>query len=477
MEQLNGIQSSFLAIEQSVMPLVVSSVGIYRASDKTDFPVIRQAFLNGIARFPVFRRRLLSVPAGLDHPYWIEDPDFDVDCHLQQIALPKPGNWHQFYLQIARLQATPMHRDRPLWQAFVIDGLDSLSGIPKGSFAIIMRVHRAIADNGTLNEMMMRMHSLDATLPVAGGSSVCTREIRPGNGQLLTSALRNHASRWWSGGSIVRRSYARYSRQRKAALDMPELPPLPATRFNCSPSTFRVVCHLPISLHDCEQMREQVPGSTLADVVLTLIGGGLRNYLLRKGELPVQSLIASLPQRLSGELHKPSKKGAAGNVRIALHSDCERPLERLRRLQQENMAARARDPAADLALLNDSSELLLPALLKLGGSGYVRLGVRAPLAHNTYINGVYGSDHSLYFAGAEMLQSFALAPLLPGSALTHSISRWGGSLTLGINACREALPDPDGYLKSLQEAWQSMRDTLLPGDSTTSIEDDLVESA
>lgn len=461
MEQLSGIQSSFLAIEQPAMPLVVSSIGIYKASEFTDFDVIRQAFLNGIVRFPEFRRRLLPVPGGLDHPYWIDDPDFDVDCHLRQLALPKPGNWHQFYLQIARLQATPMHRDRPLWQAFVIDGLDGLSGVPKGSFAIVMRMHRAIADNCSLNDMLMRMHSLDAELPGASVAGLCTRENRPRGGQLLTSAVRNHLSRWWSGGALVRQGYERYSRQRSAGLDMPELPPLAATRFNRSPSTYRVVTHFPLSLKDCEKMRVQVPGSSLCDVVLTLLGGGLRNYLERKGELPAQSLIASVPQRVNEELHKTNGRSAPGNLRLALHTDCGSPLERLRRMQQENLAARARDPDGDFALINASSALLLPALIRLGGSGYARLGVRAPLGHNTYINGVRGSDMPLYFAGAEMLQTISLAPLLPGSALSHSVSRWGNALTIGINACRESLPDPDVYLRCLQDAWQSMCESLL----------------
>ena len=334
-------------------------------------------------------------------------------------------------------------------------------GIPKGSLALVMRMHLAIADNCSLNDMMMRMHSLDADLPSTAMAELCTRENRPHSGQLLTTAVRNHMSRWWSGGALVRRGYERYTRQRSAGLDMPELPPLAATRFNRSPSTYRVVSHFPLSLKDCEKMRARVPGSSLCDVVLTLLGGGLRNYLQRKGELPEQSLIASVPQCVNGELQKSRSRSAPGNLRLALHTDCESALERLRRLQQENLAARARDPDGDFALMNESSALLLPALIKLGGNGYARLGARAPLGHNTYINGVRGSDLPLYFAGAEMVQNISLAPLLPGSALSHSVSRWGKELTIGINACRESMPDPDAYVKSLQDAWQSMSETLL----------------
>ena len=135
MEQISGISSGFLALERPGVPMAVTSVAIYQGEGGENFPAVRQAFLNNIATFPVFRQRLLNVPALLDHPYWIEDPDFDVDCHLRQLALPRPGNWQQFHLQLARLQAAPMHRDRPLWQAFVIEGLNGLSGIPKRSIS------------------------------------------------------------------------------------------------------------------------------------------------------------------------------------------------------------------------------------------------------------------------------------------------------------------------------------------------------
>lgn len=462
MEQLTGIESSYLAMEQSGMPLVVTAVNLYEGSNKTDFSVIRQGFLNAVTRFPLFRRRLLNVPAALDHPYWIEDPDFDVDCHLRQLALPQPGNWHQFYLQLARLQALPMHRDRPLWQAFVINGLDGLSGLPKGSFALVVRAHRAIADNGQLNELLMRLHSLNPA-PIAedGDPGFCTREIRPRSGQLLSNAIRNQGGRWWRSRQLLRQGLDRYRSLRLA--DMPEAPKTIVTRFNRHPSTYRVVNVMPLSRSRCQKMRERVPGSSLCDVMLTLIGGGLRNYLLHKGELPEESLVASTPQRLAGELQRQLKSaGIAGNLRLGLYTDCASPLERLRKVSEAQSAARAHDPLAEHTLVNEAAALVSPLLMNLGVRGYMRLGRYTPYRYHTFVDGVRGSDVPLYFGHSQMRRSFALAPLLPGAALTHTVSRWGEELTLAINACREALPDPDAYLKALQEAWQEMEACLLP---------------
>lgn len=468
MEQVSGISSSFLALERPDMPMAISSVAIYKgpsekAHSNDSYPAIRQAFLNGIVHFPIFRRRLLNVPALLDHPYWIEDPDFDVDCHLRRLALPEPGNWHQFNLQLARLQSTPMHRDRPLWQAFIIEGLNGLSGIPKGSFAIVMRVHRAVADANALNDMMMRMHTLEPVSKVVNANTdVCVRENSPLVGQLLMDALRNNSRRVWQSGSLMRRGYQRYRRQRTQAVDMPELPPVSATRFNRLPSSYRVVSHYSLARRDCESLRRQVPGSSLCDVLLTVIGGALRLYLMRKGELPEQGLVAGCPQRLPRELQSREVAEQPGLLRLALHTDCASPLQRLRAMQQETLAARARDPAGDFALMNQTSELVPPLLLNLGASSYLRMASRTRQIYNTFVNGVRGSDVPLYFAGAEMLKGYSLSPLLPGCSLVHSVSRWGDDITIGINACREALPDPDVYIACLNDAWEELQNSVAP---------------
>ncbi|MBB3047252.1 WS/DGAT/MGAT family acyltransferase [Litorivivens lipolytica] len=479
MEQLTGIESSYLAMEQHAMPLVVTAVNIYEGGDKADFAAIRQSFLNAVTRFPLFRRRLLKVPSALDHPYWIEDPDFDVDCHLRQMALPEPGNWHQFYLQLARLQALPMHRDRPLWQAFVITGLDSLSGLPKGSFALVVRAHRAIADNGQLNALLMRMHTFDPAAIADESQLVCTRDIRPGSGQLLLQALRNQGGRWWRSRQLLQQSLDRYRSQRET--DMPEAPKTVATRFNQHPSSFRVVSHLRLPRSGCQAMRERVPGSSLCDVMLTLIGGGMRNYLLHKGELPEASLVASMPQSLVNELQRKDKSVTiGGNLRLALHTELASPLERLRRVSEAQRAARAHDPLAEQSLINGAAEMISPLFMRLGMQGYLRLGRYTPYRHHTFVEGVRGSDMPLYFGYSKLLRSFALAPLLPGASLTHCLSRWGNELTLAINACREALPDPDAYLKALQDAWLDMEDCLLPQASERAadvISDDYAQQA
>ena len=123
----------------------------------------------------VFRQRLVRVPFDLDHPYWIEDPDFDLEFHVRHIALPEPGDWRQLCIQVARLVSRPLDLDRPLWELYVIEGLDNVEGAPAGSFALVTKVHHAAIDGMSGMEMTSAIHDDEPT----GAPSVPTAEWLP----------------------------------------------------------------------------------------------------------------------------------------------------------------------------------------------------------------------------------------------------------------------------------------------------------
>ncbi len=134
MKQLSGMDASFLYFETPNAPGHVFSVWIYDQSSAPGGKVTFKGILEHVnSRLHVsrtFRQRLVQVPLGLDHPYWIEDPDFDLEYHVRHIALPRPGDWRQFCIQVARLHSRPLDRSRPLWEMYVIEGLDDIVGLP-----------------------------------------------------------------------------------------------------------------------------------------------------------------------------------------------------------------------------------------------------------------------------------------------------------------------------------------------------------
>lgn len=137
MQQLSGLDAAFLYIEA------------YREREH-------------LAR--CFCQRILQVPLGLDHPYWINDAHYDPEFHIRHIALPKPGDWRQLCIQAARLHARPLDRNHPLWEAYVIGGLDNVEGVPPGAFAIFSKIHHAAIDGMSGNEILGAMHDL-ASVP------------------------------------------------------------------------------------------------------------------------------------------------------------------------------------------------------------------------------------------------------------------------------------------------------------------------
>ena len=136
MQQLGGLDAAFLNLETPRAPLHISGLGVYDQSTAPGELVRFKDILGNIeSRLHLarcFRQKLIAVPLGVDHPYWVEDADFDLEFHVRHIALPKPGDWRQLCIQAARIHARPLDLTKPLWEMYVIEGLDGVEGLPRG---------------------------------------------------------------------------------------------------------------------------------------------------------------------------------------------------------------------------------------------------------------------------------------------------------------------------------------------------------
>ena len=195
MRQLSGTDSLFLRMERGNQYMHVAGLGIYDPSTapegKVRFKDVLNFFQTRLEALPVFRRRLVSAPFDLDRPYWIEEPDIDVEFHVRHIALPAPGDWRQLCIQVARIHARPLDRSKPLWEAYVIEGLDQIEGLPRGSFALYFKVHHCAVDGEAGTELLKAIHSLtaeDFSEPVAAQTRYRDRE--PSHGRTLCACVR-----------------------------------------------------------------------------------------------------------------------------------------------------------------------------------------------------------------------------------------------------------------------------------------------
>ena len=139
MQQLTGLDASFLYLETANSPMHISGLYIYTQDTapgkKVRFKQILDFITARVQRLPTMTRRLKRVPLDLDHPYWVDDGDFDPEYHIRHVRLPEPGDWRQLCIMVSRIHARPLDRARPLWEIHVIEGLDNVEGCPKGSFA------------------------------------------------------------------------------------------------------------------------------------------------------------------------------------------------------------------------------------------------------------------------------------------------------------------------------------------------------
>ena len=164
MKQMQGLDAAFVAFERPNTPLHIASTIIYDPSTAPDgfvrFKDILRFIESRIHLAPSMRQRMVRVPFGIDYPYWIEDPDFDIEYHVRHAALPKPGDWRQLNILAARNFSRPLDLSRPPWEIMVVEGLDKIPGVPKGSYAMLTKVHHSAIDGVSGVDLMHALHTL-----------------------------------------------------------------------------------------------------------------------------------------------------------------------------------------------------------------------------------------------------------------------------------------------------------------------------
>ncbi|OYU73987.1 MAG: wax ester/triacylglycerol synthase family O-acyltransferase, partial [Alphaproteobacteria bacterium PA3] len=158
------MDASFVALETRNSPMHIGSILVYNPETAPGsfvrFKDILQFIGERAQLSRTMRQRLVRVPFDLDYPYWVEDPDFDLEYHVRHVALPQPGDWRQLCIQAARIFARPLDLERPPWEFTVVEGLDNVPGIAKGSFAMVTKVHHAAIDGMSGIDLMEALHTL-----------------------------------------------------------------------------------------------------------------------------------------------------------------------------------------------------------------------------------------------------------------------------------------------------------------------------
>jgi WS/DGAT/MGAT family acyltransferase len=465
MQQLSGLDALFVRCEVGNTYLHIGPVLIYSPSSKSqgvpDFKEVRDLLEERLGQTDVLRRKLLEVPWKLDKPYWIEDQNFRLKNHVRKTRLRKPGNKRQLCSEIARLHSIPLDRKRPLWMAHVIYGLDDVAGLPSGSFAIYLKTHHASMDGTTSSAMIATIHDQNSQSDSEQTIDQRKPETDPSTLDLLSKALVNNIRQPFSLAGVAGQALGAVQRIVKGSREnrFTSLGWRERTRFNGSVSPDRVVGYLTVNLAEVKQTRRQVPGATVNDVMLTVVSGGLRRYLLASRELPEKPLVAGMPVNV----RSPGRDKADGNVlsvmTVSLCTDIENPLQRLECVHQQTVESKAYHDEMGPELVTNLTDSLPQYLVALCTGPVFSTGLlgKTPPIINTVVSNVPGPQEPLYFGGAKMEMISGLGPCTDGLGLFHSVSSYCEGITIGFQACPIMLPDPEFYTRCIQESWDDLK--------------------
>jgi WS/DGAT/MGAT family acyltransferase len=467
MEQLTEMDYSFVQMESNRTPLHITPVMFYDQSGvkggKVRFKDILTVFERNLHKSRVFRRKLAGTTLGLDTPYWVEDPDFDLEFHVRHIALPKPGDWRQLCILLSRLHARGLDMRRPLWEAYVIEGLNQVQGLPPKSFAIMLKVHHAAIDGVSAAEILNAIHSLTNDPLPPRVEDDWRGEPEPSPLQTWPRAYMNNLRRpvklVETIGQLVP-SMIRASREGPEE----EKTEYVRTPFNDRVSAYRVTDSLIMDLAEVKAVRQAVEGATINDIIVSIVGGGLRKYLNAKGELPQSTLVTGAPINVRQERNSDSRGNQVGLMTIKLGTDIEDPLQRLRAVSESARSSKEYSAAVGAKTMMDISQGLWPQVI---GAGFkiATLAARAgevPLPVHTVVSNVPGPQVPLYLAGARLHLLTGMGPLMDMMGLFHAVISGAGKISISFVSCRELMPDPDFYRQCLEEAWGETLEAAAP---------------
>jgi diacylglycerol O-acyltransferase / wax synthase len=462
MQQLSGLDASFLAMETAN---TTGHVGGLSVLDPSDAPTplnlarLTEVMAERLPLVPVLRQKLLEVPLGLDQPYWVDDPHFDIEYHVREIALPRPGSDAQLNEQVSRLHARPLDRSKPLWELYLITGL------AKKRAAVYTKIHHAAIDGASGVELLTVLFDLSPAgrdlppaepfraaaappLPALAAKAAARLAWRPVQTARITNELVKVIPTLAPAVNALVGNMLGLNRGDGTVIST-RPGRAPATPFNRSITPHRRFAFRTVDLATVKMVKNAF-GVSVNDVVMAMCAGALRRWLLDHDALPDQPLIAMIPV----SVRDPSSKGALGNrvsaMLAPLPTSVTDPALRLQVVHSATQVAKAQQAAIPQGLVDQISDFAVPALAARAARVVFATGVLHRLPpFNITISNVPGPNTQVYLCGARLLAHYPVSVVTDGQGLNITLVGYLGQLHFGLISCRELVPDIDvlaGYL-------------------------------
>ncbi|MDN4175354.1 wax ester/triacylglycerol synthase family O-acyltransferase [Nocardioides sp. SOB77] len=461
-DRLSGLDASFLYLETPSQLMHVCGVILLDPSTMPEpysFAGLQATIDERVRDTPAFTRKLRRVPMGLDHPIWVRDKQFDIERHVHRLALPRPGGLAELTELTGHLAGLPLDRSRPLWEMWVIEGYDG--GLGHDLVAVFMKMHHATVDGVSGANLVSHLCSLEPEAEPLGTADDQTYGRDPDQLELLGRAVLSNVTKPVHAARLLNPSaqlVARTIGRARAGTAMAAPLTAPRTSFNGTITGHRTIALADMSLDEVREVKAAT-GTTVNDVVLTVAGGALRSYLEERGELPDDSLLATVPVSVHGTSKRSSGVNKVSALFAKLGTDEEDPLVRLEEMATRNKHAKEHHNAISADALQDWAEFAAPRTFGLAMRTYagLRLAERHPVVHNLVISNVPGPPVPLYFCGAEVLGLYPLGPVFHGAGLNVTVMSNHGHLHVGVIACRESVPHPEELVRRFPAELSALR--------------------
>jgi diacylglycerol O-acyltransferase / wax synthase len=462
MEHLSSLDASFVHLETPETPMHVASLLLLELPENHKgkfYEEVKKLLANRIHLARVMHRKLAPMPFELGDPVWIEDDDIDIDYHVRHVLLPEPGTMEQLDALVARLHSSALDRSRPLWEVYVIEGLQN------GQIGYYNKVHHAGVDGKAGTELANVLYDLTPEPrlfepPVrrqTGGYQLGVTEM-------IEAGLRNAAAQYaklaqmWPKAAEVMSDLAGAASRLSDRSQQQNLRPAPKTLFNVAITNQRSFATMRIPLGEMKALAKSHE-ATLNDVVMALCAGGLRKFLQVRNALPAEPLQASIPASLR-EAGDKSMNNQVTMVRVSLATDIDDPQKRLQAIRSSSQESKEMLGRVKGIISTDLPMLGSPWIMSGFAMLYGRsnLADRVPAFSNVAISNVPGPPNTLYVAGAKMVSYYPVSIPYHGMALNITVQSYAGSMDFGLTACRRAMPQSELYalVKDMKAAYAEL---------------------
>lgn len=457
-KQVTGQDAAFLYAESALNPMHIGTLII--VEDSLIFDDFKDTIASKLHLMPKFRQRLLNVPFDLDYPYWVDDPNFELDLHLNRIKLPDPADWKTLRDTTATVFSASLDLRRPLWSITFIEGLDTISQIPKGSVAILTKVHHVMIDGASgvgLMGMLFDKNKADSTKPIPKPKPFEPEPLPEELSLLLKSSYKFFKDPLKIPKLVGEAAVSVMQQKAKKAVvgnkpfDKKSFS-VPKTIFNGSISPKRTWGTAILSFDRINSLRK-IMGVTINDVIVNICAGAIRRYLIEKDQLPSLPLVANVPISIRVKGEKQNYGNKISNMLVQIGTHIEDPIERLEYIQEQTEMGKSRHKAVGAKSLMKMAESVPFGLANLASGIYSKYNIkelhRPPF--NVTITNVPGPQTALYLKGHKTVGVFGLTPVVDGFGLIIAAFSYNGTVSITTTSDAKTMPDAGKFSRFIRE--------------------------